>query len=115
MSGFETKYVYPRCYQNRPVIKYTNRSVDIVLDVIRMIDKLDIVIIGSCNYDLAPFFTFLKEKGIRVIVYSCGIPRVLKETCDEWWEIDEDVLEPRREDIMPHKLIEANNEIINTA
>ncbi len=95
-DGYEAKYVPAKLYNGRPIVKFTDRTIDIVLDIMRMIDKLDIVIIGSNNTNLIPLFSFLKEKGIRVIVFSCDIPREMKLHCDEWLEITEDLLENNR-------------------
>lgn len=96
-SRYEVKYVPARKVNNRPIIKYTDRSMDIALDIIRMLDRLDVVVIGSCNLNLLPLFAFLKEKGIKVIVFACNIPREIKNVADEWIEITEDLLENKRD------------------
>ncbi len=92
-NGYEVNYIPARLINDRPVIKYTDRTMDIAVDIIRMIDRLDIVIIGSCNLNLVPLFIYLKEKGIKIIIFACNIPRKLIMVCDEWWEITEDLLE----------------------
>jgi uncharacterized LabA/DUF88 family protein len=93
LNGYEVKYVSAIKINGKSVIKYTDRTMDIALDIIRMIDRIDVVIIGSCNINLVPLFIFLKEKGIKVVVFSCNIPRELKVAADEYWEISEDLLE----------------------
>jgi uncharacterized LabA/DUF88 family protein len=92
-NGYEVKYVVARKFNGRPIIKYTDRTMDIVIDIIRMLDRLDVVVIGSCNVNLAPLINYLKEKGIIVLVYACNIPKELRLICDEFWEISEDVFE----------------------
>jgi uncharacterized LabA/DUF88 family protein len=120
-NGYETNYIQARKFNNRHIIKYTNRTMDIAMDIIRLIERIDIhvVVFGSCNQDLIPLFGFLKEKGIRSIVYACNIPRELKDSCDEWCEIPEDFLEVKEfedeedEEIDESLKIENNNETTN--
>jgi uncharacterized LabA/DUF88 family protein len=97
-NGYETKYVLARKFNSKAIIKYTDRTMDIAMDIIRMIDRIDIVVVGSCNPNLIPLFTYLKEKGIKVVVNACNIPRELKNSCDEWYEITDDLLEIRNDE-----------------
>lgn len=94
-KGFDVKYVEARKSKGKSVIKYTDRTMDMVVDIIKMIDRIDIVVIGSSNLNLAPFLIYLKEKGITVIVFSCGIPKVLKYNCSEWWEVTDKYFESK--------------------
>ncbi len=110
-NGYETKYVPARKYNGKPIIKYTDRTMDIAIDIIRMMDRLDIVVIGSCNINLVPLLSFLKEKGIKVIIFACHIPVELKIVCDEWWEVTENLLEIKEFYNEEEKI----NEITNTA
>jgi uncharacterized LabA/DUF88 family protein len=96
-NGYEVKYIPATTFSGKPVIKYTDRSMDIALDIIRMIDRIDVVIIGSCNLNLKPLYIFLKEKGIKVVIFACNISTELKNAVDEWWEIDEELLEVKNE------------------
>jgi uncharacterized LabA/DUF88 family protein len=92
-NGYETKYVLARKFNSIAIIKYTDRTMDIAMDIMRMEDRIDIAVIGSCNPNLIPLYVYLKEKGIKIITYACNIPRNIKDSCDEWWEITEDLLE----------------------
>jgi uncharacterized LabA/DUF88 family protein len=100
INGFEVKYVQARRFNGKSIIKYTDRTIDIILDIIRMLERLDVVVIGSTNLNLIPFFDFLKEKGIGVIVYACNIPTEIKMHVDQWIEISEDLLEIREDEIL---------------
>jgi len=73
--------------------KYTNLNVDIVIDTIRRITKLESVFIGSSDRDLLPFIQWLKEQGIKVTIVGCGIPLDLLYTKVNVIEISEDYLE----------------------
>lgn len=68
-------------------------DVGIAMDMVRMHEKLDIVVLGTSNKSMAPVISYLKEKGVRVVVMGCGISREVKDTCDEWIEIKEVMLE----------------------
>jgi len=97
-NGFETKYVPARKFNSKAVIKYTDRTMDIAMDILRMIDRIDVVVIGSNNINFIPLFNYLKEKGIKVVVNACNISRELKNNCDEWYEITDDLLEIRNDE-----------------
>jgi uncharacterized LabA/DUF88 family protein len=74
-------------------VQQTDRSIDMIVDILNMIDRMDTVIIGSSNPRLAIFVNFLKSRGLQVIVFSCSIPQPLKDTADAWWEVNESLLE----------------------
>lgn len=95
--GYEPKYVQARQFGERSEIRRTDRTMDLVTDIIRILEKLDVVIIGTSNPMIVPIIEFIKERGIKVIVFSCNIPRELKESADLWWEITEDYLEIKKE------------------
>jgi len=71
----------------------TDRTIDLIIDIFRIIHKLDIVVLGTSNVNIVSMIEFLKEKGIKVIVFSSNIPGVLKASANSWWEIGEDLLE----------------------
>lgn len=66
------------------------------VDIIKLMDRLDVVVLGSSSPDLIPLVNYLKEKGIEVRVVSCGINRDLKAACNSYIEIDESWLEERK-------------------
>lgn len=108
--GYDTKYKKPKqyvapsvapncpkCGEILPAEKREIRKADwdvgIAMDVVRLIDRLDIVVIGSADGDLSPLVEWIKEKGRRCVVLACGISRDLKNVADHWTEIDEPLLE----------------------
>ncbi len=95
-KGFDVKYVNARVFNGKPIIKYTDRTVDIIVDIIKMIDRIDMVVIGSSNINITPFLHYLKEKGIIVVLFACNIPKEMKVACDEYWDITEHELENKR-------------------
>lgn len=93
--GFEPKYKEPRVDESekRPVRK-ADWEVGIAMDVVRMIERLTVVIIASANPVFVPLLQWIKEQvHCKVIVMACGISRELKEVADQWIEIGEDLLE----------------------
>ncbi len=85
--GFETRF--------KKVEKSTflRREVEIAMDIVKLVNKLNTVIISSSNACIVPVIMYLKERGIRVIAIGCGISGEIKNTCDLWVEINEDWLE----------------------
>jgi uncharacterized LabA/DUF88 family protein len=97
--GFETKYRRPKIYRNGEDGQETLRripwGVGIAMDVVRIVsnNKLDVVVIGSSEPELIDLVEWVKERGVKCIVASCGIPREIREASDLWVEIPEDLLE----------------------
>jgi uncharacterized LabA/DUF88 family protein len=73
---------------------------EIFLDCVRYSDKIDSVIICSSNPDFYHLLAWLNEKLINTLIYSCGIPKILKHN---FIELDESVLEPK---ILETKILE---------
>jgi uncharacterized LabA/DUF88 family protein len=90
--GFTTKYKETRQDKRR-----SSQDVDIAIDAVRMLGKLDMVLLGSANGDLAPLVTWCKEQGCDVVVLACGINRLLKESATKCIEIPESLLESKSE------------------
>lgn len=85
--GFEPKY--------KTVEKNNWYSWDVgmAVDMVRICEKIDVAIIGNSSKSIAEAISFLKEKGIKVIVIACGISKDVKEACDQWVETEEELLE----------------------
>lgn len=90
--GYDTKYKEPK-ETAEGEFKRVDWAMGIAMDVVRMIDKFDVVVLGSSNPALSSLVEWIKEKGVRVIVFACGIPRELKEKVDRYIEIPEKILE----------------------
>ena len=93
--GFDPRYRTPRTFEKdgKIEIKKTSWNVGIAMDVVRIIDKLDIVILGSSDADLAPLVCWIKERGVRCEIFACGISKELRDVADKWTEIEENLLE----------------------
>lgn len=100
--GFETKYKKPRVHQTtegKAEVRRVPWNVGIAMDIVRIVsnNKLDEVIIGSADPELASLVEWIKERGIRCKILACGISKELKEVADEWKEITEELIENRDE------------------
>lgn len=97
--GYDTKYKRYRLSDDneRKIIHKATWGVGISLDVVRIIDKVGTVIIGSSDLDLLDLVRYVRDKGVRCIILACGIPQELREACDFYIEITEDLLEVREE------------------
>jgi len=89
--GFITKFV--RTTRTRA----TTLNVNIAVDIMRSIDTLDIIILGSTNREMIPLVNYLKERGKSVHIFACGICNELRNIVETNAEIDEDELEATKE------------------
>lgn len=95
--GFEPRYRKAITIGRRVNIRQTDRNMMIAMDVWRIIDKVDVVIIGSNDPDLAPLVQRIKELGIQVVIHSYNISDELKAVADRWYEIDFSIMGMSRE------------------
>ncbi len=94
--GFETKYLQAKVLSDKKVIRY-DITPHMIVDIVRIVDKLDIIVLGTSNMNILPVIPYIKDKGVEVIIFSCKIPNELKNISDDWWEINEDHLESLRD------------------
>jgi len=92
--GFECKFKAPKEYETDGHIR---RKADwdsgIIVDMIRLIDKVDRVVLGTADGDLLPGVEYLREHGLEVNIIACGISRDLKDGSNSWQELNESFLE----------------------
>lgn len=93
--GFEINYKEPKIYMNdggRQTRK-ADWDVGIAMDIVKILDSVDLVILGTADGDMTPCAEFIKSRGKLVHVFGCGISRELREACHRWVEVDESYLE----------------------
>jgi uncharacterized LabA/DUF88 family protein len=90
--GYEPRYRTAVMIGDKPDIRKTDRNMMLAMDVWRTIGKLDVVKIGSNDPDLVPLIERIQELGVQVHVFSCNIPREIREVANRFIEIGEDVL-----------------------
>ena len=82
--GYETRFI--------PYVPRVNNNVAMATELFRIIKKLDYVVLGSSNPNLIPLIEWIKEQGVQVVVYACGIPNEVREAASKTREIDEGLL-----------------------
>jgi uncharacterized LabA/DUF88 family protein len=92
--GFETQYKEPKQIAvGDKTVWRADWKVGITVDVVQMLDRLDLVVLGSADADMAPLVKYIRQKGIPCVILACGISRDLKSEANRFIELDETVLE----------------------
>lgn len=96
--GFDPKYKEPRLDETdkRPVRK-ADWEVGIAMDVVKLVGRIDVVILASSNPAFVPLAQWVKDQvHCRFVVLACGISRELRDVADECIEITDDIIEDGR-------------------
>jgi len=68
-------------------------DVGMAVEIIKYMERIDIVVLGTADGDMTPLVTFLQDKGIRVVVVGCNISSELRDLADDSCEIGPRFLE----------------------
>ena len=90
-AGYETKYL-TSTVDSKNQIRKGDWKIGIALDIVRMLSRLDIVVLGSSDPDMVPVIKYIQEHGAIAKVVACGISRDLKDAANSYHEITEDML-----------------------
>jgi uncharacterized LabA/DUF88 family protein len=74
-------------------IRKADWDVGIAMDVVKLADRLDTVVIGSADGDLAPLVEWVTGKGCQCVVLACNISFELRNTTAQCIEINAGLLE----------------------
>jgi len=72
--------------------KRYNPIVDIVLEAVNHVDRVNTIILGSSNKAFLPLIQWLRARSIEVGIWASYISYEMKEASNFWREIDEEVL-----------------------
>jgi uncharacterized LabA/DUF88 family protein len=86
---------YKEVKQDDKQIRRSDLEVNIAVDIVRIIDRVDRVILCSQNPAYIPIIQWVKDKGVRIVILGCGITREIKDNVDQWIEIEESLLETK--------------------
>lgn len=75
--------------------EWFNWSVGITVDILRLVENFDIIVLGATSRELSPLLECLKEKNVKTTIMSCSISRELKLASDKWIELGEEMLEEK--------------------
>jgi uncharacterized LabA/DUF88 family protein len=99
MTGFDVRFKRPRIIKiSDREIKRCNWGVKMTLDVVRTIDRLNMVVLGVSNPDFIPLVYWIRDQGIKVTILASCIPKSLRDAADTAIEINEDFLEGDEEE-----------------
>jgi len=94
--GFTCFFKEPKQWINNGKVKRkADHDVTIAMDVVDCIDRLDIVVLGTADSDLAPVVHWAMKRGVKVVVFACGIAKELKECATQCIEVLESQLEDK--------------------
>jgi uncharacterized LabA/DUF88 family protein len=72
-----------------------NWNVNIAMDVMRQLDRVDLIIIGSNDVHLAPLAEYVKHQGVKCYCYGFNICEELRTAVHRFIEIPEELLHER--------------------
>ncbi len=100
--GFTPKYKAPKA-QGKIKRRSANWDIGLTVDIFKMIDRLDMVVLGTSDGDFEPLVQFLRERGIDVLVLGCRISRELQNAATRAVEIPQSMLEEKKPDAEPKR------------
>ena len=95
-TGFDPKYnlietkVDPVTQEEKVI--WSSWNVQIALDAVNILDKLNVIVLCSSDQDLIPLIEHAKSRGIVVKVVAAGISAKIRSVADSCTEIDESFL-----------------------
>ncbi len=89
--GFDIKYK-PHKFKEGDGEYRTDWNVGITLDIVRVIDRVDCIVLCTSNPEFVPLVEWIRERGVRCIIYACGVSRHLRKAADDFLEISEEML-----------------------
>ena len=104
-TGFQTKFKTVKTFNSENELRRkADWDVGIAMDIVNMIDRFDMIILGTADGDLEPVVDWAIRRGVDVVILACGISRDLKEKATQFIEIPESLLEDKKSEA---KVLEA--------
>jgi uncharacterized LabA/DUF88 family protein len=94
--GYEPRYKKAPIVGGKSDIRASSWAMGIAVDIFRILDRIDVLVLGSSNTEFIPLIQFAKEKGVKTIIFACDIPSEIREIADQWIEISDEILEIRK-------------------
>lgn len=96
--GYETFYKKaPLDSELKVDLNAVDFTVQMTLDIVRCLNRLDIVVIGSNDSKFIPVVKFVQEQGGRVVIFASMIPAELVAVANKAIEIPLDILDKVRQ------------------
>jgi len=94
INGFDVRFKRPRIIKIADrEIKRCDWGIQIAVDVVKTISRLDLVVLGTSNPDFIPLIHWIKDQGVKVTILASCVPRSLRDAADSVVEITRDYLE----------------------
>lgn len=94
--GYETKFKEPKRWLRDKADGSEKRKADwdvgIAIDIVRIVNNVDYVVMVTADGDMSPVAQYVQERGKLVRVIGCNISHELRDCCNSWMEVDEDLL-----------------------
>lgn len=93
--GFNTKYKTPKVYagEGDKVKRKADWDVGIAMDMVQMIDRFDMIVLGTGDGDMLPVVEWAMQKGVDVVILASGISKDLRTHATQCIEIPPSLLE----------------------
>jgi uncharacterized LabA/DUF88 family protein len=96
--GYTAKYKTPKVYvaADGSEKRKADWDVGIAMDMVSMIDRFDMIILGSGDGDMLPVVEWCMRRGVDVVILATGISKDLKRYATQAIEIPESLLEVQK-------------------
>jgi uncharacterized LabA/DUF88 family protein len=74
-------------------VKRSSWNVGMTLDVVRLLQKLDVVVLGTSDGSMSELASYVREQRIWCVAFAHGAQKELREVCNQHLDIREDMLE----------------------
>lgn len=92
-AGYVTKFSKPgEIRTSDRIIRRSLANVEIAVDIMSRLSRLDCVILGSGNLEFVPLIRHIADQGIKTIIFSVGVATAFKQIATVL-EVPECVLE----------------------
>jgi uncharacterized LabA/DUF88 family protein len=96
--GFKPHYYTPKSFTDHGrVTRKADYDVNIVVDILENLEKLDLIILGSADGDFVPLIQKIQEQHKKIIVFACRISQDIKKLGELYIEIPESFLEDKND------------------
>jgi len=96
-TGFQTKFKTVKSFNNEQELRRkADWDVGIAMDIVSMIERFDMIVLGTADGDLEPVVDWAIRRGVDVVILACGISRDLKGRSTKHIEIPESLLEDKQ-------------------
>lgn len=93
--GFETHYKHPKYFGQTHTGK-ADWDVGIAIDIVKDLEKVDMVVLATADGDMSPLASYVIEKGKQIVVIGSNISKELQENVTKYIEIPNSLVIPLR-------------------